>query len=89
MADKKRDDNEPQSYGSNKDWLTGNTGETVDDTPAKGSRTDEEFYQSRHNSGSVHESPGSKRSPVDVAQEQNPSPDSPPKNQPDIPRKPA
>ena len=89
MADKKKDGSEPQSYGSNKDWLTGKTGETVDETPAKSSRTDEEFYESRHNSGSAHESPGSKRSPVDAAQEQNPSPDSPPTNEQDIPRKPA
>ena len=38
---------EPQSYGSESDWLTGKTGQTVDDTPGRVSRHDEEFYESR------------------------------------------
>lgn len=39
---------EPQSYGSESDWLTGKTGQTVDETPGRESRHDEEFYESRH-----------------------------------------
>lgn len=39
---------EPQSYGSSKDWVSGKTSQTVDDSPAKISRVDEPFYESRH-----------------------------------------
>ena len=39
---------EPQSYGSESDWLTGKTGQTVDDTPGRAARHDEEFYENRH-----------------------------------------
>lgn len=38
---------EPQSYGSESDWLTGKTGSTVQGTPQRTSRHDEEFYESR------------------------------------------
>lgn len=38
---------EPQSYGSESDWLTGRTGQTVDETPERVSRHDEDFYESR------------------------------------------
>lgn len=41
---------EPQSYGSEKDWLTGNTGQTVENTPNRTSRHDEQFYDSKHES---------------------------------------
>jgi hypothetical protein len=39
---------EPQSYGSGPDWVTGRTGQTVEDTPHRTSRHDEEFYEDRH-----------------------------------------
>lgn len=39
---------EPQSYGSNREWVSWKTSQTVDDTPAKISRADEPFYESRH-----------------------------------------
>jgi hypothetical protein len=39
---------EPQSYGSGADWVTGKTGQTVEDTPHKSDRHDEAFYESRH-----------------------------------------
>lgn len=39
---------EPQSYGSESDWLTGKTGQTVANTPDRVSRHDEDFYDSRH-----------------------------------------
>lgn len=35
---------EPQSYGSGKDWLQGTTGQTVEGTPHRASRHDEAFY---------------------------------------------
>lgn len=39
---------EPQSYGSESDWLTGKTGQTVENTPERTSRHDEDFYDSRN-----------------------------------------
>jgi hypothetical protein len=39
---------EPQSYGSNGDWLSGKTGQTVEETPQRTDRHDERFYESRH-----------------------------------------
>lgn len=47
---------EPQSYGSESDWLTGRTDQTVNRTPERASRHDEEFYENRHDqSGEVTE----------------------------------
>ncbi len=34
----------PQSYGSDRDWLQGTTGQTVEGTPHRTSRHDEAFY---------------------------------------------
>lgn len=42
---------EPQSYGSKEDWLEGTTGQTVQNTPARTSRHDEEHYENRHDRG--------------------------------------
>ena len=39
---------EPQSYGSEKDWLEGKTDQTVENTPSRTSRHDESFYDNRH-----------------------------------------
>lgn len=39
---------EPQSYGSESDWLSGHTDQTVDSTPERSSRHDESFYENRH-----------------------------------------
>jgi hypothetical protein len=73
MADKKADaktPKEPQSYGSEKDWLTGKTGQTVENTPERTSRHDEEFYESRHESEESPAPLGGKSSP----QHSDPSP---------------
>jgi hypothetical protein len=42
---------EPQSYGSDKGWLEGKTGQTVENTPSRTSRHDEEHYEDRHDPG--------------------------------------
>jgi hypothetical protein len=42
---------EPQSYGSDKGWLEGKTGQTVENTPGRTSRHDEEHYEDRHDPG--------------------------------------
>jgi hypothetical protein len=46
MADqtKRPKTDEPQSYGSGRDWVEGNTAQTVENTPSKTSRHDEPFY---------------------------------------------
>lgn len=46
---------EPQSYGSEKDWLTGRTDQEVNETASRTERHDEEFYEPRHKS---EDSPG-------------------------------
>jgi hypothetical protein len=48
MADEKKrpKTDEPQSYGSNRDWLEGTTAQTVENTPSRTSRHDEPFYDS-------------------------------------------
>lgn len=74
---------EPQSYGSEKDWLTGDTGQTVDDTPQKVEREDEHFYHS-HREDEVPRPKPAGRSPIDEAEENDPSPEGGGK---DIPRK--
>jgi hypothetical protein len=79
---------EPQSYGSDADWLSGHTGQTVEETPQSADRTDEEFYESRHDDrSSTSESPAG-RSPVEkeLEHEETPDPGSAPGE--DIPRKP-
>lgn len=62
MADSKKP-REPQSYGSDKDWLTGKTGQTVENTPDRVSRHDEEFYESRHDSSESAAKEGGQQSP--------------------------
>lgn len=42
---------EPQSYGSEKDWVEGKTGQTVENTPSRVSRHDEAHYEDRHDPG--------------------------------------
>jgi hypothetical protein len=50
MADQKKPSrtDEPQSYGSDRDWLEGTTAQTVENTPSRTSRHDEPFYDSSH-----------------------------------------
>lgn len=48
MADESTKRSEPQSYGSEQGWLEGRTGQTVEDTPSRVSRHDEEQYENRH-----------------------------------------
>ena len=39
---------EPQSYGSNGDWVSGKTSQSVERTQERVDRHDERFYESRH-----------------------------------------
>lgn len=90
MASKKPikpEENEPQSYGGQDGWLTGKTGQTVDDTPQKSSRTDEGFYESRRDDTSTTAQPPAGRSPVDEQLENDRTPDPAGTSTQDIPRK--
>ena len=40
--------NEPQSYGSDKEWLTGDTGQTVNRLKGPSNSQHADFYASRH-----------------------------------------
>jgi hypothetical protein len=42
------DKKEPQSYGSGEDWVTGDTGQTVNRLKGGPSSPDADFYASRH-----------------------------------------
>ena len=59
---------EPQSYGSQSDWVTGNTGGQVNDQKAVPSPQHEDFYDERRESESTHEDQGGKVSPVQAAE---------------------
>lgn len=41
---------EPQSYGSNEDWVTGKTGQTVQDQKSSPPPEHRDFYDARHES---------------------------------------
>ena len=56
---------EPQSYGSDKGWLEGKTGQTVENTPGRTSRHDEEHYEDRHDRGPTETpDPGAESDPA-------------------------
>lgn len=60
---------EPQSYGSEKDWVTGKTGETVNDPKATPAPEHEAFYDERRESETTndHQYQGGRTSPVQLA----------------------
>ena len=63
---------EPQSYGSGSDWVTGRTGQNVNDpkdTPAPEHR---EFYDDRRESETTHEDQGGKTSDVQLGESAQP-----------------
>lgn len=56
--------NEPQSYGSQEEWLRGRTGQTVNETPNTARRHDEAFYDDQRD-GEQSEAPqGGLTSPI-------------------------
>lgn len=63
---------EPQSYGSQKDWVTGKTGETVNDPKAAPPAKHEAFYDGRRDSESSGEHQGGQVSPVQAAESVQP-----------------
>lgn len=62
------DGNEPQSYGSGEDWVTGETGEEVNPPKSSPAPEHEEFYKSRHDSDSSAPHQGGHTSGVQLAE---------------------
>jgi hypothetical protein len=60
-----KDTREPQSYGSNADWVTGQTGQDVQDPKAPPPAEHREFYDSRRESETSAPDQGGKLSGVD------------------------
>jgi len=60
--------NEPQSYGSEKEWLTGDTGQTVNRLKGHPNSQHADFYASRH-----HDSPPEGGSSPEEAQPAGPA----------------
>lgn len=57
----------PQSYGSESDWVSGRTGQQVNDPKAAPPNSQHgDFYESRHDSGQSGEHQGGKVSGVDA-----------------------
>ena len=63
-----KDMKEPQSYGSDKDWVTGKTGGEVNDQDAAPPAAQQEFYEDRRESESTDRHTGGKTSPVQAAE---------------------
>jgi hypothetical protein len=59
---------EPQSYGSQGDWVTGDVGEQVNRQKGKPSSQQADFYESRHD----HDEQPSTVSPVQAAENEAP-----------------
>jgi hypothetical protein len=63
-----RDTKEPQSYGSQEDWVTGKTGEQVNEQKSTPAPEHREFYDDRRESETTHEHQGGKTSPQQLAE---------------------
>jgi hypothetical protein len=62
------DGNEPQSYGSGEDWVTGETGEEVNPQKSTPPPEHQEFYKSRHDSDTSAPHQGGHTSGVQLAE---------------------
>ena len=62
--------NEPQSYGSQKDWVTGNTDQKVNNP--KSTPPADDFYESRRDAEGSHPDQGGKISPDQGAETARP-----------------
>jgi hypothetical protein len=62
-----QDTKEPQSYGSGKDWVTGRTGQEVNDQKSEPAPEHREFYEGRRESETVPDQ-GGRTSDVQLAE---------------------
>ena len=59
--------NEPQSYGSQKEWVTGKTGQNVNDPKSEPATEHAEFYDSSREAEPQSDDQGGKVSPQQLA----------------------
>ncbi|HEU4521625.1 MAG TPA: hypothetical protein VFT12_06460 [Thermoanaerobaculia bacterium] len=64
---------EPQSYGSQADWVKGNVGETVNRQKGKPNSQHGDFYESRHDSEESDDDQGGQISDVQLAENVEPA----------------
>ena len=62
------DTKEPQSYGSGKDWVTGRTGQEVNDQKSEPAPEHREFYDSARESETTSPDQGGRTSDVQLAE---------------------
>jgi hypothetical protein len=67
-TDKPTGKNEPQSYGSGKEWVTGKTGEKVNPQKSTPPPEHQDFYDSRRESEESAQHQGGRTSPVQLAE---------------------
>jgi len=63
---------EPQSYGSDRDWTTGRTGQEVNDQASTPPPEHREFYDERRESETSDGAQGGKTSPVQLVENVQP-----------------
>jgi hypothetical protein len=68
-----RDTREPQSYGSGSDWVTGRTGQEVNDQKSTPAPEHREFYDEGRESGTTHEHQGGRTSDSQLAENAEPT----------------
>jgi hypothetical protein len=68
-----KDTKEPQSYGSEKDWVTGRTGQEVNDQDSAPAPEHREFYDERRESETSKNVQGGLTSPVQLAENVQPA----------------
>ena len=68
-----RDTREPQSYGSGSDWVTGRTGQQVNEQKSEPAPEHREFYDERRTSESTSPDQGGLTSDVQLADSAEPA----------------
>lgn len=69
-----KESKEPQSYGSGRDWVTGRTGEHVNDPKAEPPPEHRDFYDDRRESESSTAAQGGIASEIHTADDADPNP---------------
>lgn len=64
---------EPQSYGSGSDWVTGKTGQEVNDQKSEPAPEHREFYDERRESETTSDAQGGHTSDVQLAESAEPA----------------
>lgn len=68
-----KDQREPQSYGSGSDWVSGRTGQQVNDPKSAPTPEHEEFYDERRESETADADQGGRTSEFQLAESSEPA----------------